>query len=153
MHMFKNLPSNNGIGNWVYPFPEAGRGAFDKYGNSIMNISLDKIMGEYTSAEKETLSAYGVEKWTDLFPSSEELGVSKYGQIWQYSLNSEMNEILTKTDDFVKESLIKMITGPEMLFDEAWENMVNELKKSRIIEVQDYLNVLISQTMELWEIN
>lgn len=144
------IPGDSGLGAWVYPFPQAGKGAYDSRGDSIANLSLGQIRKDYLPAERETLSAYGVEMWTDLFPTSQELGVSRHGQAWQYNLSPESQTKLTKIDDFVKESLIHMILGPESDFENNWQDMVRGIKNLGIESVTLELNRMIAEKMELW---
>jgi len=146
----KNIPGNNGIGIWVYPFPQAGKGALDSKGDTICQVSEDKIRKSYYRVEKETLAAYGVNMWTELFPSPEELGQSRHGQIWQYSLSSNSQEIMSIVDSFVKQSLIRMILGPEKDFDRAWKEMTAGINLLGIDSVTSELNQLIDNKMELW---
>lgn len=145
-----NPPENNGVGVWVYPFPQAGRGALDSNGDFIMMNSDRQVKKSYLPVERATLRAYGAEMWSDLFPSPEELGVSQHGQVWQYNLSSESQEIVSKIDNFVKKSLINMILGPEDDFDASWKEMVSGINKMGIESVTNELNNLISQKMTLW---
>lgn len=147
----KEIPLDSGVGVWTYPFPQAGKGALDSLGNNICQLSEEKIRREYFQSEKDTLNAYGVSMWTDLFPTSEELGVSKHGQVWQYNLSTENQEKLKKIDDFVKQSLIHMILGDTRDFDLRWTQMTEEIVKKDIESVTIELNSLISQKMSLWE--
>lgn len=146
-----NLPENAGIGVWAYPFPQAGKGAFDSRGDTICQTSEKSIKNNYCHSEKETLRAYGAEMWPDLFPSGAELGVSRHGQVWQYSLSSANSEKLNKIDSFVKESLIRMILGEEKDFDNAWNQMVQGIQQRDIASITEELNNLISQKISLWE--
>ena len=145
-------PAYNGvIGIWVYPFPQAGKGALDSKGKYIVQNTESKIRQSYCKTERETLRAYGVSLWTDLFPSSESLGVSPYGQVWQYSLSSESQEKMSRIDEFVKQSLIRMILGPEESFDNSWFEMTSGIRKMGIGSVTDELSSLINEKMELWK--
>ncbi|MCQ2585343.1 MAG: extracellular solute-binding protein [Treponema sp.] len=145
-----NPSFNGGIGIWVYPFPQAGKGAVDSKGQYIVQNTENQIRQSYCRTERETLRAYGVNLWTDLFPSSESLGVSPYGQVWQYSLSSESQDKMSRIDEFVKQSLIRMILGPENQFDSAWSQMTEGIKNMDIDSVASELNELIQQKMELW---
>jgi len=151
--MRKNIDStvpNNGVGIWAYPFPQAGKGAFDSKGDYIVQNSKESIRANYCKTEKETLKAYGASLWTDLFPSSESLGVSRHGQVWQYSLSSESQDKMDKIDSFTKQSLIRMILGPESEFDSAWKEMTEGIRKLDVESVTDELNRLIQQKLQLW---
>lgn len=145
-----NIPENSGLGLWAYPFPQAGKGAFDSKGDTICKLSEEKLKKSYIQTEKDTLAAYGAEMWTDLFPSSEELGVSRHGQVWQYSLSSDGFEKLNKIDAYVKNCLIKMILSESKDFDSAWKEMVAGIRSMEIDSVTEELNDLISQKMTLW---
>ncbi len=141
---------SSGVGVWVYPFPQAGPGRLDSTGNSIVRLSPESVMEEYSDAEKETLAAYGVSLWKELFPTAEELGESRYGQMWQYPLSAAMSARLDDTDRIVKESLIKMIIGDSGNFDEAWDRMTAEITAAGISEAEDELTELVATKMKLW---
>jgi len=141
---------SSGIGTWTYPFPEAGNAYIDSTGNPIENNNKEEIIKNYTRAEKETLKAYGVEMWTDLFPSAEELSVPKHGQVWQYSLSPSMSTKVSQADEYVKQCLIKMIVGSEANFTSSWENMCSGLRQMGIEEVEHEITKMISEKMKLW---
>lgn len=148
---YPNIDENDGVGRYIYPFPEAGGGFIDSTGNPIAKLYKENIIENYSSAEKETLSAYGAELWAELFPSSQELGVSKHGQIWQYPLSSQMTKVISEVDDYVKESLIKMILAPEKDFDVNWEEMRENIIKMGMLEINRQCTELIKMKMKLWE--
>jgi putative aldouronate transport system substrate-binding protein len=150
---YKNLLETDGVGKWAYPFPQAGRGYIDSTGNPIEKDIKENIISEYSLADKDTLKAYGVEMWTDLFPTTEALGVSKHGQVWQYSLNSKLTKIVTDTDEYVKQCIIRMILDSEENFDSSWKNMQDKLERSDIRIVENELTNLIKMKMTLWEQN
>lgn len=148
---YSNINENDGVGRYVYPFPEAGGGYIDSTGNPLAKLYRENVIENYSSVEKETLTAYGAELWTELFPTAQELGVSKHGQVWQYPLSSKMNEKITQVDDFVKESLIKMIIGPEKDFDSSWNNMQQKIIDMGMLEINKEVTELIQMKMKLWE--
>ena len=100
-----------GVGRWVYPFPQAGNGALDSHGDYITRTSRQNVIDNYLDVEKETIAAYGAQMWTDLFPSSEELGVFKHGAVWQYALPPDVNEKVPAADDYVKAALAQVVLG------------------------------------------
>ena len=85
-----------------------------------------------------------------MFPSSEELGVSKHGQLWKYTLSAKNQEILDNCDAYVKQELIKMIVGPEQKFDSSWTNMQETIKSMGISKVEKELTSLIEVKRALW---
>ena len=142
----------NGVGQWLYPFPQGGTGYLDSTGNPLGKSQRETVIAEYNYAERETLKAYGAEIWTELFPQPDDLGVSKHGQIWQYPLNAKSTAIIDNADAFVKSSLIEMILGPEGDFDAAWEKMQTELRKMGVEEVGLEVTELIKSKKELWSL-
>lgn len=142
----------NGVGTWLYPFPEGGPGYIDSTGNSIGKNQKESVISQYTYVEKETLKAYGVDVWTDLFPSPEELGVSKHGQIWQYPMEASDTALIEKADNFVKKSLIDMILGPQENFDKAWKSMQKTLRDMGVEKVEQNVTHLIQTKKELWNL-
>lgn len=147
---FPNVDEIRGVGKWRYPFPEPGDGYFDSTGNHITKLSKSEIIKTYTDTENETLNAYGAELWIDLFTPDSELEVSKYGQIWQYPLNSQMNNLVSDVDEYVKQSLIKMILGPAKDFDNAWKKMNDQIVSMGINNVGNEISNMIQMKMELW---
>jgi len=142
----------NGVGTWLYPFPEAGPGYIDSTGNSLGKNLKETVMAQYNYVEKETLKAYGADVWTDLFPSADELGVSKHGQVWQYPMEQKDTALIEKADAFVKESLIDMIIGPESDFDQSWTSTQKSLKSMGVEEVGENVTRLIQNKKELWSL-
>ncbi|MCQ2591531.1 MAG: extracellular solute-binding protein [Treponema sp.] len=139
-----------GIGRWVYPFPQGGSGYTDSTGNPLAKISIENIKQNYSSSEQETLQAYGVDLWTDLFPSPQELKVSKHGQVWQYALNGKMTDKVNEVDNYVKEALINMIIGSTDKFDESWNQMQKTIIDLGIKEIETEITRLIDEKMQLW---
>lgn len=147
---YQNIKDEDGIGKYVYPFPQGGGAYIDSTGNTLSRLSRQNLINSYSDVEKQTLAAYGAETWNDLFPTPEELGVSKHGQVWQYSLSSQMNKIITQADDYVKSCLIKMIVAPQDDFDKNWKEMQEGLIKMEIEKAEDEVTNLIKMKMDLW---
>jgi putative aldouronate transport system substrate-binding protein len=139
-----------GIGRWVYPFPMMGNAAVDLDGNYISVTSADIIKNNYLPVEKETLAAYGADMWIDLFPAPEELGVSKHGQVWQYTLPADVNEKVTAADEYTKAALTQLVLGSPEYFDKGWTAMQNSLKKMDLEEAENTLTKLIAMKIKLW---
>ena len=147
---FQNISDSEGLGKWIYPFPNAGEGYIDSTGNTIAKLNLDQIKKSYNSAQKETLEAYGIEMFKELFPSEKELPQSRHGQVWQYQLSPKMSQKVTIVDDFVKESLIKIIIGPEKDFNSSWKKMTDSIIQMGIEDVGDEISRMIQMKIKLW---
>lgn len=139
-----------GVGRWMYPFPMMGNAATDSNGDSISVISRDTIIAKYLPVEKETLAAYNANMWIDLFPTPEELGISKHGQVWQYALPSDINEKVTAADEYVKTTLAQLVLGDPEDFDRDWKSMQANLKKMGLDKAGDTLSELIAMKIKLW---
>ena len=68
----------------------------DKTGSGYTVNSMESIANNYNVAEKETLKAYGVSMFKDIFPKSTE--VSPYGAAWQTTIptGSDMEIVFKK---------------------------------------------------------
>ena len=148
----KDFTKKTGIGRYIYPFPQRGNGAKDSTGNYYTSDSLESYIANYNSAEKETLAAYGKESWCDMFPQEEELGTSKHGQAWEYTIpsDSEIAIIEKKADDYVQKAITQAILGNESDFDAAWDKIQADLKSYGIDKVNDGMSQLTKERIELW---
>lgn len=139
-----------GVGQWTYPFPQCGSGAKDRSGDWMTKNSRERIINSYLPVEKETLRAYGVQSWTDLFPQSNELYRPAHGQIWQYQFSKDINEKIEKADNLVRKSLVSCIINPPEEFDGRWNEMVKALKQMGMEKIGEQVSDIISERLELW---
>jgi len=139
-----------GVGRWVHPFPQRGPGFIDSTGNYITRNSPETIRRNYLPVERETLAGYGVEMWTDLFPSTESLGISRHGQAWQYTLPPDLNAKTAEADDYMKNALANIVLGRPVLFDSAWDRIVRDLRAMGIEEANRALTALVRDKVKLW---
>jgi len=139
-----------GVGRWAYPFPMRGRGYVDSTGNYITRESPERIKQVYLPVEKETLAAYGVEMWIDLFPSTESLGVSRHGAAWQYTLPPDVNAKITEADNYMKNALANIVLGKPENFENSWNKIVQDLRRMGLEESGKALTNMIKDKTELW---
>ncbi|MBE6052942.1 MAG: extracellular solute-binding protein [Clostridium sartagoforme] len=141
-----------GVGIYAYPFPQRGVGALDANGDSYSPDTLENKIANYSEAEKETLAAYGAKAWPDLFPSAEELGVSKHGQVWQLNVpsDSDIAIIQKKADDYSQQAITQAILGKPEDFDKAYDEIIDTLKSYDIERLNTEMTNLIKARLELW---
>ncbi|MDR2701590.1 MAG: ABC transporter substrate-binding protein [Spirochaetaceae bacterium] len=140
-----------GVGRWAYPFPMRGPAYIDSTGNYITKDSPERIRNqEYLDVEKETLAAYGAEMWTDLFPSTESLGVSKHGAAWQYTLPPDANAKLTEADNYMKNALANLVLGKPANFEDSWQKIVQDLRRMGIEDAGKILTNMVKDKIKLW---
>jgi putative aldouronate transport system substrate-binding protein len=139
-----------GVGRWAYPFPMRGRGYIDSTGNYITRESPERIKQIYLPVERETLAAYGVEMWIDLFPSTESLGVSRHGAAWQYTLSPDVNAKITEADNYMKNALANIVLGKPENFESSWNKIVDDLRRMGLEGSGKALTDMIKDKIELW---
>ena len=145
-----NWGRRTGVGIYQHPFPMYGSGFIDSTGSYITRDSPETIVQNYNDVEMETLAAYGLKMWTDLFPSTESLGVTRHGSASQYALPSEFNALISEADNYVKTALIAMIPGRTADFDAAWERMTAELRRMGVENADAAMTQLIRDRVRLW---
>jgi putative aldouronate transport system substrate-binding protein len=145
-----NYGRRTGVGIYAYPFPQYGNGYTDSTGNLITRSSPESIKQNYLPVEVETLTAYGVEMWTDLFPSTASLGVTRHGQAWQYTLPPDLNAKTTEADDYMKTALSNIVLGRPDNFDAAWDRIQRDLRAMGIEDANRALTELVKDKVRLW---
>jgi len=148
-----NYARRTGITQWYHPFPRRGTGWIDSTGNLITTTTPELVKQNYLDVERETLAAYGVEMWTDLFPSTESLGISRHGQAWQYTLPPDLQAKTTEADEYMKTALSNIVIGSQANFDAAWEKILFDLRAIGIEDANKALTALIKDKVKLWESN
>ena len=147
-----NYGKETGVGYYVYPFPQWGNGAVDSAGNSITPDTQEDLIANYNAAEKEVVSAYGMESWIDWFPSSEELGISNHGAAANFVIPSGSDLEITqkKADDLTEQKITQAILGKPGDFEAAWEKMQQELIDMGIEDANKDMTKITRNLMELW---
>ena len=147
-----DFSKKSGVGLYIYPFPQRGVGALDANGDSYSTTTLEGVKANYNKADKETLAAYGVEAWTEIYPTSEELGVAPHGQVWQLNIpsDSDIAIIQKKADDYIQQAATQAILGKPEEFDAAWDEIIETLESYDIKSVNEGVTGLIEARLELW---
>jgi len=140
-----------GVGAYSYPLPERGDGTKDKTGNNYTVNSIDSITANYNDAEKETLKAYGVTMFKDIFPVSTE--VSPYGAAWQTTIptGSDMEIVFKKAEDYCQANVPKAVLASPAKFDAVWDEMQAQLKEIGMEKTAADFTVLLQAKQKLWE--
>ncbi|OPJ65125.1 ABC transporter substrate-binding protein [Clostridium oryzae] len=148
----KDYSLETGVGQYVYPFPCQGDGVKDSTGNYYSTNSPENYIASYSSADKETLKAYGAKLWTDLMPSQKELGTSKHGQAYLYSVpsSSDLSLIQKKADDYTQKAITQAILTDPSKFDAAWDAIQAKLKSLGIEKANKEMTELTQKMMKLY---
>ena len=145
-----NWGRRTGVGIYAHPFPMYGRGYIDSTGNYITRDSPETLVENYHAVERTTLAAYGATMWTDLFPSTESLGVTRHGQAWQYALPPDLEAIISQADDHVKTALSNIVLGPPANVDAAYDAMLANLRRMGVEEAHATMTQLVKDKVRLW---
>lgn len=148
----KDYSKKTGVSKYVYPFPQQGDGAIDATGNYYTINNEEEIINSFNEADKETLAAYGKKLWSDFLPTPEELGVSKHGQAWQYSIPSDSDLAIfqQKAEDYVKQSITQAILGSPDDFDKAWDEILAHLEKIGVQEANEQMTQYTRAKIAFW---
>lgn len=143
----------SGIDIYVYPFPTWGIGNLDHTGNPFNPDSKETVIANYTEIEKEVLSAYGVEMWAELYPSSEMIEPSIWGQAWDIPIpaSSNVREALEQCDQIMKDGLVKLIVSSPDLFEQNWEAIMKALETAGVHEMGLAFTELVKQRIIFWK--
>jgi putative aldouronate transport system substrate-binding protein len=141
-----------GINTYAYPFPMWGLGKKDSTDNYYNPESL-LLQRDQSEIEKNILKQYGATKWSDLYPSSEELPKSLWGQAWDIPIPSEgdLRFQLEACDEIIKKGIVKAILSKPEGFDDHWAMIINDLEAAGVHEMGQIFTKLILDRINLWQ--
>ena len=141
-----------GVTLYSYPFPQRGDGVKDPSGQTYTTASTDSITTNYNAAEKETLAAYKVTMWKDLYPKTSEFKEPAYGAAWMTNIpaDSQLNISLTKADAESQKSIPKAILATPANFDKVWDDYQESLKKLGMEKAGADFTKLLQDKVKLW---
>lgn len=147
-----NYTSQTGIGIYEYPFPRWGIGKKDSFGNEYDPSGKDYEIESFTAIEKEVLKAYDAEIWADLYPTKEELPISKWGEAWDLPIPSDspIRYQLEACDGIMKAGIVKsMLVSPDE-FDDTWDTIMNDLEVAGVHQMGLEFTKLVKNRIEFW---
>ena len=149
----KDYGKKTGIGLYGYPFPQRGDGLKDSTGNYYTTNSEENLIKNYNVAEKETLTAYKVTMWKDLFPPTSDFKVPPYGAVWQISTlpEEDVTVIRKKADDYCEKAIPQAILADPSKFDAAWDKIITDLKAINIEKANKEMTNKVKEKIELWK--
>ncbi len=144
---------NTGVGNYIVPYPRYGQGKKDPSGNYYSTDTLENLYKGFSDIEKEVLEAYGVDRWSQLYPTSDQLVKSDWGVGWNIPTPEEtgIQDTLLTCDAIVKEHLISAIVSDPSQFDRIWNEMHDALLEAGVLEMNEAFTVLVKRRVEAWE--
>ncbi|TCM89744.1 putative aldouronate transport system substrate-binding protein [Paenibacillus sp. BK033] len=137
----------------MYRFgPSYGDGVKDPTGNYYTTVFPEQIEKGYTQAEKETLAAYHIKSYNDLWPSEKEFPVRPWGAAWNINMKtgSEANVIFRKCQDIMKRRITEAILAEPEQFDAIWDDFMKELEKAGVEKLNEEFTKLVKERVKLW---
>ncbi|MCR2804424.1 ABC transporter substrate-binding protein [Paenibacillus soyae] len=137
----------------MYRFgPSYGDGVKDKTGNYYTTVFPEQIEKEYTQADRETLAAYQIKNYKDLWPTEEEFPVRPWGAAWNINMEngSEANVIFQKCQDIMKRRVTQAILAEPEQFDAIWDEFMKDLEKAGVEKLNEEFTKLVKDRVKLW---
>jgi len=144
-----------GIGNYVHPFPQLGNTTLDSTGNPITPNTRENHMRTLTDAQRETLAAYGVETFIDLFPSFPPGSEIPHGEAWtiDHGQGTEFDILMSTINPFAEEQVSQMIMVSPDEFDALWDNFVATLLDMGAERAGELKTEYVRDRLNLWSQN
>ncbi|TYP77492.1 ABC transporter substrate-binding protein [Paenibacillus methanolicus] len=137
----------------MYRFgPSYGDGVKDPTGNYYTPVFPEQIEKEYTQADRETLAAYKVKSYKDLWPSEKQFPVKPWGSAWTINMEtgSEANVIFQQCQAIVKKRITQAILSKPEQFDAIWDDFMKELEKAGVEKLNEAYTKLVKDRVKLW---
>ncbi|RIX59690.1 extracellular solute-binding protein [Paenibacillus nanensis] len=138
----------------MYRFgPSYGDGVKDQTGNYYTTVFPEQIEKEYTQADRETLAAYNIKSYKDLWPAKEEFPVRPWGSAWNINMvtGSEANAIFQQCQDIVKRRITQAILAEPEQFDAIWDDFMTELERAGVEKLNEEFTKLVKDRVQLWK--
>lgn len=129
-----------------------GDGVKDSTGNYYNKKNPVEIQNNYTSADKETLKAYGVNVWGDLFTQEKDLAVNPWGAAWNISTpaDAEVSILQTKTRDITWKKIPQAIMAKPEQFDNIWDEYQQDLIDIGVERMEQDFTKYVQDRVKLW---
>lgn len=147
-----NFSKETGIGLYFALSPRYGDGVKDSTGNYFTTNYPEQIMESYTPSAKETLSAYGVKMWKDLWPSKEEFKEKPWGAAYNIPVpsDSNINIIYKKVEEITRKRIPEIILSEPSQFDGLYDKFIEELNAAGAEKMEQEYTELVRKRVELW---
>lgn len=152
--MIKNDPKwRNKTGLQMYCFWCVGDNVKGKDGQYISAFGTrESLLREQDPAQKEALTAYGIDVWKDLCPPAKP---SDWGFAWTLVLpdNSLGAAAETKVNDELRRKAIPRIVlaGSDDAFESEWKSFIREMGNSGIKAREEEIQNALKKRMTVWK--
>lgn len=142
----------SGIGLYTNIGAHYGDGVIDSSGNYYTKNFPELIVNNYTEADKQTLQAYGVTTWADLFTSEDDLPVKAWGAAWNIPVptEDETNILAVKMKDISWKRVPQAILAKPEEFDQIWDEYQQELINAGVEKMEARFTKYLQDRVKLW---
>lgn len=142
----------SGIGLYWNLMVHYGDGIKDSTGNFFTRNYPEMLTATYNVAEKETLKAYGIDHWKDLFPKEEEFQPRAYGAAYTMSLPNDDPAVIlgAKMKDITWKRIPQAVMSKPEEFDKIWDDYMADLEKAGVEEMEASYTKHIQDRIKLW---
>ena len=111
-----------GVDLYLSVWPYYGVGVKDPTGQYYKPFDETTVLAGYSDAEKETLKAYNVSTWKELYPQESEFELSAYGEAWTLDVpvDSDLNMFMVRGEEMARSTIAQAVMGPQDQFDATW---------------------------------
>jgi putative aldouronate transport system substrate-binding protein len=129
-----------------------GDGVKDSTGNYFTTNFPEQILASYNDVEKETMAAYGVKNWKELFPQEDEFPIKPWGAAWNLSVpgDSELAVLQEKMKEITWKRIPEAILAKPEQFDAIWDDYQAQLIKAGVEKMESEYQKLVDARLELW---
>ncbi|OAB41070.1 ABC transporter substrate-binding protein [Paenibacillus antarcticus] len=147
-----NFTKETGIGLYNNLSVHYGDGVKDSTDNYYTTSFPEQIVADYNAVEKETLAAYKVTTWRELFPKDDEFKVKPWGAAWNIAIpgDSEVLILDNKLRDITWKRIPEAILAKPDNFDKVWESYMQDLDKAGVDKAETLREELVKQRVKLW---
>lgn len=143
-----NYAAESGVGLYIRPFPMYGDGIKDA--NGCYYSANTPYYAESSDSEKETLAAYGIESFSELFPQRDSFPTIRHGRVSEYKLpiDSEGGILEQSLEIYIRAEVTHAITCPEDEFDEKWESITEWIKANGAERLNEIITKMVKDDLK-----
>ena len=148
-----NFTKTSGVGLYFTFGPHYGDGVKDPSDNYYTTSFPEQIQASYTKAEKETLKAYNITTWKDLFPKESEFKERPYGAAWNIpapSSDPDYNVIYKKVEDIIWKKVPEAILAKPADFDQVYDSMLKQIVDVNVSKNEKIYTQAVKDRVEQW---
>jgi putative aldouronate transport system substrate-binding protein len=129
-----------------------GDGVQDPSGNYYTTSTPEQVIANYNEVEKETLAAYGVERWIDLWPQPDEFKVKPWGASWDiaYPSDSDLAILAKRMEEITFQTIPQIVLADPSEFDALWDAYMKKLEDNNVEKMEDLFEEVVKQRIKLW---